>query len=364
MPFNHPGRMARLRGRMTGAGLDAILISRPEDVYYLSGFTGGESPLLVALDRAFLITDSRYREQAEEELFSSCEPRLRSASSLAVTVSGLIRQARLRWIGFEEDNLSWSTWRRLEEKLPGVRLIPAEDLVTGLRMIKDPEEIALIREAGARTVRIFSRFRRRISAGTAEEKLARRLSAAFFPSGGEPAFEPIVAAGAHSSQPHAVSSSRPLRSGEICLIDLGGRWNFYNSDMTRTLVGGKYPPRFKTIYRAVLAAQEAAIRSVRPGVRASDLDRRAREVLGEKGYGEHFNHGLGHGVGLEVHERPRINRRSRDKLQEGMVLTVEPGVYLPGWGGIRVEDTVLVTADGCEVLTPAPKTLESCLGEW
>ena len=197
-----------------------------------------------------------------------------------------------------------------------------------------------------------------------EESLARRLAAEFCRAGGEPAFQPIVAAGAHSSNPHAVFSNRRLSRGEVCLVDLGGRWGFYTCDLTRTLAGGTYPRRFKTIYRAVLAAQEKAIGAVCPGARASEIDRRARDFLKERGLEEYFGHGLGHGVGLEVHERPAVNRRSREVLREGMVFTIEPGVYIPGWGGVRIEDTVLVTAGGCEVLTPAPKTLESCLLEW
>lgn len=363
MDFDHPGRLKKLRGRMAASSLDSLLVSGRENVYYFSGFTGGESPLLVGEERVVLITDFRYREQAEEELVPGCEVRLRSAS-WAEAVSSLAREAGFRRIGFEEDGLGWAAHEQLEAKLPGKKLIPAGNLITALRMVKEPAELGLIRSASKRTVRILSRIRSSARPGMAEDGLASRLAAAFCRAGGEPAFDPIVAAGAHSSHPHAVPSDRKLRRGEICLIDLGGRWGLYNCDLTRTLAGGTYPRRFKTIYRAVLAAQERAIGAVRPGVRTSEIDRLARAGLNAGGLGEYFGHGLGHGVGLSVHERPAINSRSEEILMEGMVFTVEPGVYIPGWGGVRIEDTVLVTAGGCEVLTPAPKTLESCRLEW
>ncbi len=363
MDFDHPGRLQKLRGRMAASSLDSLLVSGRENVYYFSGFTGGESLLLVKEERAFLITDFRYREQAQEELAPGCELRLRSASA-AAAVSSVAREARLRRIGFEEEQLSWAAHGRLEAKLPGKRLIPAGNLISGLRMVKEPGEIDRIRESARRTVRVLSRFQGTIKPGRTEKSLARRLAADFYRAGGEPAFDPIVAASAHSSHPHAVPSDRRLRRGEICLVDLGGRWGLYNCDLTRTLAGGTCPRRFRTVYRAVLAAQEKAIGAVRPGVRASEIDRRARGCLKERGLEGYFGHGLGHGVGLEVHERPAVNRRSREVLREGMVFTIEPGVYIPGWGGVRIEDTVLVTASGCEVLTPAPKTLESCRLEW
>jgi len=364
MDFDRAARLAKVRLRMASASLDALLISERENVYYFSGFTGGESLLLVTGERAFLVTDFRYRQQAEEELAAGCEPRPRSSASAAAAVAALVRAEKIRRFGFEEENLSRAAHGRLEAKLSGEKMIAAGILISGPRMVKEPGEIDLIRSAGERTVRILSRFREAIRPGITEDASARRLAAAFYRAGGEPAFDPIVAAGSHSSHPHAVPSARRLERKGICLLDLGGRWNYYNCDLTRTLVGGGYPRRFKTVYRAVLSAQRRAIRAVRPGRRASEIDSRARDYLDERGLGEYFGHGLGHGVGLSVHERPALNRRSEEILQVGMVFTVEPGVYIPGWGGVRIEDTVLVTEDGCRALTPAPKSLESCRLEW
>lgn len=364
MVFDYFGRCRRLRSAFAGLSLDSLLISKKENIYYLSGFTGDDSLLLITGDQSFLITDFRYREQAEKELFPGCELRLRSSSPLATAAADLIREARLQRVGFEAEYLSWAAHRRLKERFSGGRLLPAGQLVGDLRVIKEPGEIARLREACARTVRVFNRFRDSLVPGRTEAFLAGVLSAAFYQAGGEPAFDPITAVGENSSQPHAAVSDRRFQPGEIFLVDLGGRWDFYNSDLTRTLVGGTFPRRFKTVYRAVLSAQKQAIRSIHPGVSAAEVDRVARGSLEGKGWGEYFGHSLGHGVGLEVHERPAISPGSREVLKEGMVLTVEPGVYLPGWGGIRIEDTVLVTADGCEILTTTPKTLESCLLKW
>ncbi len=364
MVFDHPGRIERLRARLAEFSLDSLLLGKRENVYYFSGFTGGDSLLLITENRVFLISDFRYQEQAEEELAPGCRLRLRRSAPLTETIVELAGEERLRRIGFEEEDIGWAAGRRLEDRLAGKRLSPAGKLVGDLRVIKDPDEISCLRIAADRTVRVLGRVREFARPGMSEEALGRRLSAEFYRAGGEPAFPPIAAAGAHSSHPHAAASPRRFNRGEICLLDLGGKWNRYNADLTRTLAGGEFPRRFKTVYRAVLAAQKKALRAVRPGIRASELDGLARGYLADRGYGEYFGHGLGHGVGLEVHERPSVSARSGEVLKEGMVLTVEPGVYIPGWGGIRIEDTVLITAGGCEVLTAAPKKLESCLLEW
>ncbi len=364
MDFDHPDRLRRLRTRLAERSLDGLLVTGEKNIHYLSGFSGSDSLLLVTGDRAVLITDFRYREQAEEELAPGCEPRLRASTPLFAAAAALIREQGLERIGFEEDRLSWAAYRRLEEELSGRRLAAAGRLLSELRMIKDPAEISRIRNSAARTGRVLDRFRDWLKPGKSEASLSRRLAGEFYRAGGSPAFEPIVAAEAHSSHPHAAASDRRIGEGVICLVDLGGKWSGYNADLSRTLVVGSYPRRFKTVYRAVLAAQKTALRAIRPGVRAAAVDRAAREVLAGRGYGEYFGHGLGHGIGLEVHEPPAVNPRSKDILREGMVITVEPGVYIPGWGGIRVEDTVLVTAAGSEVLTSGPKTLESCLVEW
>ncbi|MFH1038483.1 MAG: Xaa-Pro peptidase family protein [PVC group bacterium] len=360
MTFDHAVRLEKIRKSFRSRSLDSILISGKENIYYLSGFTGADSWLLIAGNRSFLITDFRYREQAEAEVAPMCETRERSAGSLAAAVAGLCRELRLRRIGCEEHRLSCADFRRLQKELGGRELLPAGPRVENLRMIKDPEEIALLRQSGRRTARLLGRAAKAEAEGLTETALAARLSAGFLKQGGQAAFPPIVAGGSRSSRPHAAPSDFPLRAGMILLVDLGGRWEFYNADMTRTFVLGDFPRRFKSIYRAVLSAQKRALAAIRPGMRASLIDKSARDFLARKGYGSSFGHSLGHGVGLEVHEGPAISAASREVLAEGMVFTVEPGVYIPGWGGIRIEDTVLVTAAGCEILTDCPRDLGSC----
>lgn len=358
MEFNHQSRLKKLRQRLARRRLDGFLAVGRQNIYYLSGFSGDDSWLMVTAENAFLITDFRYREQAEETLTPECEVRIRSSESLSDKAAILCRELSLKKIGFEELHLNCADFSRLKKALRSRELRPAGELVEELRMIKDPEEIDLLRRSARMTARVLGMVMKGLAPETTEFDLAGRITIGLLRDGGRSAFPPIVAAGTHSSQPHAVASCHSLGEGNVLLIDLGAESEAYNSDMTRTFVLGNFPRKFKTIYRAVLGAQKKALRSIRPGVQASAVDREARKYLEERGYGTYFGHGLGHGIGLEVHERPAISSRSRDVLKEGMVFTVEPGVYIPGWGGIRIEDTVLVTADGCEILTKYPKGLE------
>ncbi|MEA1927308.1 MAG: Xaa-Pro peptidase family protein [Candidatus Auribacterota bacterium] len=358
MIFDYQTRLNKLRRSVSRRRLDGLLISCRENIYYLSGFTGDDSRLLVTSARAILITDFRFRQQAEETLAPGCELRIRTSKSLNNESAAVCRDLSLKKIGFEESHLSYDDFTHLKKYLRGRELRPAGSPVESLRMIKDPEEISLLRESARLSVRVLERAVGGIRFGMTEADLSGRIIISSLKTGGTPAFSPIVAAGDKSSRPHAVPGPRSLNSGMILLVDMGVGAKAYMSDMTRTFVLEEYPRRFKTIYRAVLGAQETAIRFIRPGVKAAEVDGEARRYLEEKGYGRYFGHSLGHGVGLEVHERPVISSRSRDVIKEGMVFTVEPGVYIPGWGGIRIEDTVLVTKDGCEILTEYPKALD------
>ena len=359
MKFDYQSRLKKLRLRMTRHRLDGFLVAGKKNIYYLSGFLGDDSWLLVTSERALLITDFRFREQAQKTLAPGYELQVRSSEPLNSKAAGLCREIALKKIGFEEHHLNYGEFSRLKKLLRKRELRPAGELVEELRMVKDLTEIDLLRESARRTVRVLKEEIKTLRSKMTEADLSRRITIDILKDGGTPAFPPIVAAAAHGSQPHALPSSRRLGPGMMVLIDLGAGIEAYMSDMTRTFVWGEYPRRFKTIYRAVLGAQKKALRALRPGVPASAIDREARSYLEKRGYGSYFGHGLGHGVGLEVHEKPTISANSRDVLKEGMVFTVEPGVYIPGWGGIRIEDTVLVTDDGCEILTEYPKNLES-----
>jgi len=344
---------------MTRRRLDGFLVVGKKNIYYLSGFFGDDSWLLVTSERALLITDFRFREQAKETLDPAYEVRVRTRESLSDKAAVLCRELYLKKIGFEERHLNCDSFFNLKKALRKRELRPVGDPVEELRMIKDSEEIELLCGAARMTSRVLGMVLRGVTPELTEFELAGRITIGMLRDGGAPAFPPIVAAGAHSSQPHAVASHHSIGEGSALLIDLGRESENYNSDMTRTFVLHNFPRRFKTIYRAVLSAQKKALRVIRPGVRASLVDGAARGYLEERGYGSYFGHSLGHGIGLEVHERPLIGARSADILKEGMVFTVEPGVYIPGWGGVRIEDTVLVTKEGCEILTDFTKSLDS-----
>jgi len=358
MKFDHQSRLKELRKRLARRRLDGVLIAGRKDIFYLSGFLGDDSWLLITAEKALLITDFRFREEAEEEISPGYGVRIRSGESLVDKAAVLCRELSLKKIGFEECHLSCDSYFRLKKVLRKRELIPIGEPVKALRTIKDSEEIKLLRRAARLTFRVLGKVMSGVTQGQTEFDLAGRLTNGMWRAGGAPSFPPIVASGAHSSQPHAVALRHSIGEESVLLVDLGVESDNYNSDMTRTFVLGNFPRRFKTIYRAVLSAQRQAIRAIRPGVQASLIDGAARDYLEKRGYGSYFGHSLGHGVGLEVHERPVIGPRSTDILKEGMVFTVEPGVYIPGWGGIRIEDTVLVTENGCEILTKYPKDLE------
>jgi Xaa-Pro aminopeptidase len=260
-----------------------------------------------------------------------------------------------RW-GFDGEAVSFDLHRRLQEA--GLSLVPTSGMVLGLRMVKDREEIAKLRRACAIAADALEEAFDRIRPGMTEREAALWLEVRMREMGAEgPAFPFIVASGPRGSLPHATAGSRALAPGDMVTFDVGCRYFGYHSDITRTVALGRPSPELQEVYELVRRAQEAGIAAVRPGVRARDIDAAARQVIVDGGYGERFGHGTGHGVGLEIHEWPRLSSRSDDELRAGMVLTVEPGIYLPGLGGVRIEDTVLVTEDGAQILTVSPKSL-------
>ena len=353
-------RLRAARGSFPGRRLDGLLVTNPENLYFLSGFSGTDGRLLLTRRRAYLITDSRFLEEARREVTPDFEVVLQERS-LPKTLSGLVSRLRLRRVGFEEDNLTYADYRRIKAALAGKSLVPSGSPIERLRLIKETEEIKLLRESAGLADKFMARLAAGLHTGITEKEVAGRLLNGLQNSGLRPAFEPIVAFGPRSSQPHAVPSDRRLKPGNIILIDMGVRLKRYHSDLTRTYAWERFPPRFQKIYRLVEEAQARAMRAIAPGVKASLIDAQARDYLRERGWGDYFSHSLGHGVGLEIHELPRVDSRSPEVLREGMVFTVEPGLYLPGWGGIRIEDMVEVTADGYQRLTHSPAGLASAL---
>ena len=354
-PHGPDGRIGRVAAGLEARKLDALLVSAGPNVRYLSGFTGDNANLLVMPERTILFTDPRYQIQAAQEV--ACQVRI-ARGPLVMDVLAAIRRAGLRRIGYEPARMTCEAFESLKARLPmQAALEPVRGWIEELRMVKSAEEIERIRRSVQTNSRAFEQAAARVRAGMKESELAAELEYRMRRLGAEkPSFDTIVAGGARSALPHAQPTEARLEKG-LVVVDMGALQDGYCSDMTRTLFLGRPDAKVKRAYKAVLEAQLAAIDSVRAGVGSAQVDRVARRVL--KGYGldQAFVHSTGHGLGLEIHEPPRLGKRDKTKLAAGMAITIEPGVYLEGFGGIRIEDTVVVTDHGCEILTPTAKEL-------
>jgi Xaa-Pro aminopeptidase len=349
-------RRERAAPLLRESGLDALLVTNLHNVRYLTGFTGSNAAVLLYRDRQpVLFTDPRYTIQAKDQ--TNCRT-IVAKGSLIKAVMQQVRKSRPSTIGFESDHLTVSQFESLKKAPMGrTQLRPSADLIQKLRMIKDENEAALIRASVVSNSRALDAALKRFKIGMTESDFAAEIDFQNRKLGADgPAFDTIVAAGNRAALPHAHPAQTRIGPG-ILLIDMGAFRGGYASDMTRTLYVGRAPAKYKNVYRAVLEAQLAAIDAIRPGVSTSSVDRAARNVMKTKKLDREFVHSTGHGLGLEIHEPPRIGRNDKTKLQAGMAITIEPGVYIEGWGGIRIEDTVLVTANGCEILTPTSKEL-------
>ncbi|MBI2680534.1 MAG: aminopeptidase P family protein [Candidatus Solibacter usitatus] len=342
---------------MAAEKLDAFLVSSAANVRYLSGFTGSNGLLLVlSAGGAILFTDPRYRIQASLE--ADCRVRVGTGPLLG-HVLPVLRKKKSRRVAFERSRMTFEMYQSLKEGLP---LKSSAEPVAGWielqRMIKSDAEIALIRHSVLVNSRAFERAVSGVRVGKSEKDLAAELDYQMRRLGAEgAAFETIVATGARTALPHAQPTAAVFGANSLILVDMGAMCEGYASDMTRMLFLGRPGSRVKRAYAAVLEAQLAGIAAVKAGVEAQVVDRAARRVLRRHGLERAFVHSTGHGLGLEIHEPPRLGKRDRTMLVPGMAITIEPGVYLEGFGGIRIEDTVVVTHNGCEVLTPTPKTL-------
>ena len=351
-------RLKKLRQKLAEKGTDAILISQPENRHYLSGFNGSYGFLLITSQKAILATDFRYIEQAkgqapDYEIF-------RITNDVANWFPGLIAEQSPKRLGFEAEHLSFAQYHRLadilEELGDEVGLIPFGGVVESLRTIKEPEEIELITRAVEISDSAFNCIEDRIHPGMTELGVAWEIEKFMREQGSQTApFEIIVASGPNSALPHARPSSRSINAGEPVVIDIGARVEGYVSDLTRTVCPGSPDDTFKKVYDVVLKAQSAAIAQIEQGITGTQADSLARRVIEQAGYGEAFGHGLGHGIGLAPHESPRLGPNSNDKLISGMVFTIEPGIYLPGWGGVRIEDTAVLENGKVRVISQARK---------
>jgi Xaa-Pro aminopeptidase len=329
-------------------------VSDLTNIAYLTGFTSSFSLFLVGLKETVFFTDFRYIETAEKNV--RADAIIRTSHDYLEEVKTEVRKRKIRRLGFESRVLSHAQYAELAGKVGEKKLVPLKDKVENLRAVKEEQEVSLIRKAVSLTERALRHIRTFFEPGVSEKDLAVELEVFFkLNGGGQTDFQPIVAFGEGSSMPHYVGSTRKLRMSDILLIDLGTSVEGYHADLTRTWLSRTMKPKEKEIYTIVLDAQQAAIDRIRPGVKLVSIDRAARELISKSGYGENFGHGLGHGLGLKVHELPRISAKSEGICRKGMVVTIEPGIYIPGWGGVRIEDDILVTEKGCEVLSSFPK---------
>ncbi len=349
-------RRRTLSARLPELKIDALLISSPANVRYLTGYAGSNGILLLSKGEAHFFTDPRYALEATQQI--TCKVHVEK-KPLLTAAGAVIKRKRLRKIGFESSWLRYEDYSKVKEELPlGSLLHPIGRVIEDQRMIKSASELDLIRGSVATNSQAYAKTINRVHAGAREMDIAAELEYQMRALGAEKAaFDTIVAAGPRTALPHAHPTGHRLGENELLLIDMGASQEGYASDMTRVAHTGTPPKRILKLYKAVLEAQLAAVASVRAGVTTGEVDAAARNVLKRHELDRAFVHSTGHGLGLEIHEPPRIARKDKTKLQVGMAITIEPGAYIDGLGGIRIEDTVLVTEHGCEVLTRTPKDL-------
>jgi Xaa-Pro aminopeptidase len=351
-------RIARIQALLEAEGLDGAYIAHLPNVRYLCGFTGSNGCLVIGRSGARFLTDGRYRTQSAEEVHDADVEVYGLPDDLDGAVARALSDLEVEHAGFEAAHLTVVALDKLRERADGREYVPTAQLVERLRVVKDPDELERIREAARLADEGLGHILERVEEGTTERELALELEFHMRRAGADDvSFDPIVAAAERSALPHARPTDRPVEKGRFLLFDLGCVHEGYCSDMTRTVVVGECDTRHREIYELVARAQQAGLDAVAPGRSAAEVDGAARQVIVEAGLGDAFGHGLGHGVGVEIHEAPTLRATSRDVLEVGQVVTIEPGVYLPGWGGVRIEDLVVVGMRGAEILSHSTKEL-------
>ena len=349
-------RMAGLRARMGAESLDALLVASLPDIRYLTGFSGSSALAVVTRGRGYFVSDARYAGQSAHEV--KAFRRIIGSRGLLedAAAAGTLRGCRTA--GFDPAATSYAQYRSLKRLFPRVSFRPVSGMVEDLALVKDRGEVAALEEAASIADRVFTDVVHSIRPGVTELEIAAEISWCNRRHGGESdAFDVIVASGPRGALPHARPSTRKIRKGDFVILDFGSTVRGYCSDLTRTVAVGSASRRLRDAYRAVLEANQSAIASARGGMSARALDGTARGVIRARGFGRNFVHSLGHGLGLRVHERPRVSPTSNEVLRAGSVITIEPGVYLPGTGGVRIEDDVLLGDGGCRLLTRSPREL-------
>ncbi len=349
-------RLQRLRAKLDELNLPGLMVASPDNRRYLSGFAGSAGCLFISRDQALLVTDFRYVEQAG--LQAPGFEVVRLDEDLSDHLAELVGRLGVSRLGFEAAHLTFGTHETLSGKAneAGLELVPTRNLVEDLRVVKEPAELAQIGEAVRLADEAVVAAIAGLEPGMTEREVAWGIERYIREHGGDGlSFDTIVAAGPHGALPHWHPSDHAIAAGEPVVLDLGARVGGYCSDLTRTVVVGPPDDQFRRVYEIVLSAQRAAEEAIKEDMPGKEADAIARQIITAAGHGDHFGHGLGHGVGLAVHEAPRLSRLSKDTLLEGTVVTVEPGIYLSGWGGVRIEDMVVVEGSGCRILSQAPK---------
>lgn len=349
-------RIDAIRQRMAEEQVEALYIQSPTNRRYVSGFTGSAGAVVIGLHDVWLLVDFRYVDQAKVQA-PQCT--LIHVDEQLESLASLLKEARLHRVGFEAEHITVQAHKALEAKIEAVEWVATDKWIEKVRGIKDAAELAAMQQAIDLADNAFIHILDYMTPGRTEKEIALELEFFLRRAGAERiAFASIVASGPNGALPHAVPTDRSLRAGDLVTLDFGCVVEGYCSDITRTVAIRTADERSRELYDLVLRAQQAGVEAVRPGRIGKDVDAVARQLIADAGYGDYFGHGLGHGIGLDVHEEyPRLSKRGEVELQPGMVCSVEPGIYIPDWGGIRIEDLVVVQADGCRVLTKSDKTL-------
>jgi Xaa-Pro aminopeptidase len=353
----YESRRLPVRKILEKQALDGLLFTSLENIRYLCGFTGSDGAFLITGGQAFFLTDSRYWTQSEEEV-KDCQ--IVHYKKKLEGILSLFTDLKLRKIGFESGSLTYFSYKSLSQRLAAEQeLIPLQEEIKNLRARKDSHELALIRKAVDIASSGFEHIVGMMKEGSVERDIAFELEFFTKRQGSESmGFDTIIASGKRAALPHGKASLKQIEKGDFVLMDFGSMFQGYCSDETRTAVCGEPSSEQKKIYQIVKDAHDRAIEMVKPGVRFQTIDAAARDYIRDQGYGDFFGHGLGHGIGLAVHEDPGVNGENKDLVEEGMVFTIEPGIYLPDWGGVRIEDMVLATAAGAELLSYLPTDLQ------
>ncbi|HEY0827200.1 MAG TPA: Xaa-Pro peptidase family protein [Bacilli bacterium] len=347
-------RIRLLRVLLQDQHLEALLVTNRFNRAYMTGFTGSSGCVLITLDRAYLFTDFRYRSQAP--LQARHYEVIEHGPKVLESVKATLQELKIARLGFEQSDVSFALYSMIAQELEGIILVPVSDVVEELRMIKSVEELQIMQEAADLADRTFTHILSFLRPGIPERDIALEIEFFMRKAGAaSSSFETIVASGERSALPHGIASDRLLGSNEFVKLDFGAYYKGYCSDITRTIMLGKPSSKHKEIYDVVLEAQLNALEKIQPGMTGQQADALTRDIIISYGYGDHFGHGTGHGLGMEIHEAPRLTRTSDTVLKPGMTVTVEPGVYIPDFGGVRIEDDIVITETGLRILTQSTK---------